>query len=149
MVSRGPAALVVALAIVCADPGSAQQSSTSLVKSGTLEITQTQVALFYSGSVGGGKLHFQGKTYPFSVGGLGVGGIGASRLEAIGQVYNLKSVKDFPGAYGQVRYGFAAGDTSGGTLWLQNTNGVVLEIKGKRQGLALNLGADAVYFGFK
>ena len=34
-------------------------------------------------------------------------------------------------------------------MWLQNPNGVVIELKTKREGLALSLGADAVYIAFK
>ena len=120
-----------------------------LRKSATLEIDQIQVALFYSGNLGGGKLHYDGRTYSFTVGGLGLGGIGASKMEAVGQVYNLTRLEDFPGAYGQARYGFAAGTESGGSMWLQNPNGVVIELKTKREGLALSLGADAVYIAFK
>ena len=120
-----------------------------LRKSATLEIDQVQVALFYSGNLGGGKLHYDGRTYSFTVGGLGLGGIGASKMEAVGQVYNLTRLEDFPGAYGQARHGFAAGTESGGSMWLQNPNGVVIELKTKREGLALSLGADAVYIAFK
>ncbi len=124
-------------------------SAADLEKSGTVEIEQVQVAFLYSGNLGGGRLYFKGKSYPFSVGGLGIGGIGISKMEAVGQVYNLKDAKDFPGAYGQARYGYAAGDTSGGKLWLENTMGVVIELAAKREGLALSLGADAVYISFK
>jgi hypothetical protein len=107
------------------------------------------VAFLYSGNLGGGKLHYQGKTYPFTIGGLGIGGIGVSKIEATGQVYNLRDINDFTGAYGQVRAGFAAGQTSSGSLWLENANGVVIELAAKREGLALSLGADAIYIAFK
>jgi len=71
-----------------------------------------------------------------------------SRIKASGTVYNLKNLKDFPGAYVQGRYGFAAGDKSGGKLWLQNEQDIVIEIQGDREGLALSLGGDAVYIDF-
>jgi hypothetical protein len=32
---------------------------------------------------------------------------------------------------------------------LKNSNGVVLQLKAERQGLALSLGGDAVYIDFK
>jgi len=146
----GAVVLVAALA-AGAGPATSQGSGGQppLSKTGMVEIEQVQVALFYSGNLGGGRLHYNGKTYPFTVGGLGIGGIGLSKMEATGEVYNLKSVGDFAGAYGQARYGLAVGDRSTGSLWLQNTNGVVIELKAKRQGLALSLGADAVYIGFK
>jgi hypothetical protein len=121
-----------------------------LQKSATLTIEQYQVALFWSGNLGGGELRFNNKVYPFTVGGLGIGGIGASKMEATGEVFNLKRLEDFPGTYGQARTGYAAGSSTTGTsLWLESPTGVVLELKAKREGLALALGADAVYFAFK
>lgn len=119
------------------------------VKTGTVEIEQVQVAFIGSGNLGGGTLQFQGKSYRFTVGGLGIGGFGVSKMQATGDVYNMKELRQFPGAYGQARYGFAAADKSGGELWLENTNGVVLSLKAKRTGLALSLGADAVIIDFK
>jgi hypothetical protein len=119
------------------------------VKTGTVEIEQVQVAFIGSGNVGGGTLHFQGKSYRFSVGGLGVGGFGISKMQAYGDVYNLRQLKQFPGAYGQARYGSALGDKGGGEMWLENPNGVILSLRTRRSGLALSLGADAVYIDFK
>jgi hypothetical protein len=116
-----------------------------LKKSATVEIEQVQVAFIGSGNLGGGKLHFNGRTYDFTVGGLGIGGIGLSRIEAYGTAYNLKDVAHFPGGYVQGRYGLAVGTASAGELWLKNPNGVVLQLKAKREGLALSLGGDAVY----
>ena len=113
--------------------------------SGTVEIDQVQVAFIMSGNLGGGTLHFKGKSYRFQIGGLGVGGIGASSIEATGEVYDLKDVADFAGAYGQVRSGAVVGDASiGGQLWLENPDGVVMSLKAKREGVILSLGADAI-----
>lgn len=130
--------------IAVAAPALAQQ----YVQSGTVSIEQVQIAFIGSGNLGGGTLSVGGQQYSFSVGGLGIGGIGVSRMEATGSVYNLKNVNDFAGAYVQARYGIAVGSMSTGQLWLQNTKGVVLELKAKRTGLALSLGGDAVYINF-
>ena len=119
------------------------------VKSGTVSIEQVQVAFFGSGNVGSGTLHYEGRNYRFSVGGLGVGGFGVSKMEAYGDVYNLKELRQFPGAYGQARYGAAYGDQGKGEMWLENTNGVMIDLKTLRQGLAVSLGADAVIIDFK
>ncbi len=124
------------------------KKKSDLVKSATITVEQYQVAFIGSGNLGGGKLTFNGKTYNFTIGGLGIGGFGVSRIKATGTVYNLKNLKDFTGAYVQGRYGFAAGDKSGGKLWLQNDKDVVIEIQGDREGLALSLGGDAVYIDF-
>ncbi len=117
--------------------------------SGTLTVEQYQVAWILSGNLGGGKLDYNGKTYDFTIGGLGVGGFGVSKIEATGEVYGLKRIEDFAGAYGQARYGIVAADVSTGELWLENTNGVVIHLDAKRKGLALSLGADAIYVDLK
>jgi hypothetical protein len=114
----------------------------------TLTIEQYQAAWVISGNLGGGKLSYKGKTYDFKVGGMGVGGFGVSKIEATGKVFKLKNLSDFPGVYGQARYGGALADKSTGKLWLQNTNGVVIELEAKRTGLALSMGADGVVIDF-
>ena len=97
----------------------------------------------------GGTLRFNKRNYEITVGGLGIGGIGASRLTATGSVYRLSNVEDFTGAYLQVREGWALGDQGRGTLWLRNAKGVVMRLATKRRGLQLSLGADGVLIGFK
>jgi hypothetical protein len=121
------------------------QAAGELTQSGTLTIEQFQIAFLYSGNLGGGELRVGDRTYDFSIGGLGIGGIGASKITATGEVYNLKKVADFAGAYGQVRIGYALIEKSAGGLWLENTKGVVIHLDADRKGLALSLGADAVY----
>ena len=118
------------------------------VASGTVVIEQVQIAFIGSGNLGGGTLFVGGNRYPFTIGGLGIGGIGISRMEATGTVYDLRALSDFPGAYVQARYGLAVGQLSAGELWLQNTRGVGLHLQAKRQGLALSLGGDAVFIDF-
>lgn len=115
-----------------------------LTPDGTVEMNEVQVA--YIGSTGGGSgtLFYRGGVYRFNIGGLGVGGIGASTVSAEGEVYKLYKLADFAGAYAQGRYGFAIGSTSGGDLWMQNEAGVIMHLKAKRTGLMLSLGGDAV-----
>ena len=110
---------------------------------------EVQAAYIGSGSGGAGVLVFRGVAYPFDVGGVGVGGIGLSTIEATGEVYNLRDLGQFPGTYGQARYGFAIGTASGGDLWLQNEAGVILHLKAKREGLMLSLGGDAVVISMR
>jgi hypothetical protein len=105
---------------------------------------EVQAAYIGSGSAGTGTLFFRGVQYPFEVGGVGVGGVGLSTIEATGEVYNLRELAQFPGTYGQARYGFAIGTASAGDLWMQNEAGVIMHLKAKREGLMLSLGGDAV-----
>ena len=117
--------------------------------SGSVDIEQVQVAFIGSGNVGGGTLHYRGRSHAFSITGLGFGGFGISEMRATGNVYNLHELDRFPGAYGQARMGYAAGDQGAGKLWLENTHGVQLELRTHREGLAVSLGADAVVIAFK
>jgi hypothetical protein len=111
---------------------------------GQISVEQVQVAFIGSANLGGGTLQFQGKPYGFTVGGLGIGGIGISKIEATGTVYDLYKLADFPGAYGQARTGIAVGNLGGGDLWLQNPNGVYIHLEARRKGLALSLGVDGL-----
>jgi hypothetical protein len=119
------------------------------VPDGTVEMHEVQAAYIGSGSGGAGSLFFRGVQYTFDVGGVGVGGIGLSTIEATGEVYNLNDLAQFPGTYGQARYGFAIGTASAGDLWMQNEAGVIMHLKAKRTGLMLSLGGDAVVISMR
>ena len=71
----------------------------------TLEMQQAQAALLAVGGGGKGTITYHGRTYPFSMVGIGVGGIGVSSFEASGEVYNLEELALFSGSYVQLRYG--------------------------------------------
>ena len=110
----------------------------------TVDMQEVQAAYIGSGATGTGVLVHRGTSHAFTVTGAGVGGFGLSTIDAHGEVYNLGSLSQFPGTYGQARYGFAIGTSSGGDLWLQNEAGVIMHLKAKREGLMLSLGGDAV-----
>ena len=133
----------------CSHSGAGPQTVDGQTPDGTLVMHQVQAAFIGSGNGGYGTLDFRGQSYPFNVGGLGVGGIGASTIDATGEVYGLKSVKDFAGSYVQGRYGFAFGTASKGDLWLKNDAGVVLHLHAQRTGLMLSLGGDVVVIELK
>ena len=120
-----------------------------LTPDATIDMQEVQVAYLASGGGGDGTLYFRGRAVPFSIGGLGVGGIGASTISASGEVYKLSSLAQFPGAYAQGRIGFAFGNRSAGDLWLQNGAGVIMHLKAKREGLMLRLGGDAIVISLK
>ena len=128
--------------------GPASAQSSKLEETASVTINQVQIAFIFSGNIGEGKLHYQGKTYPFSIGGLGVGGFGVSTIDATGTVYNLFKVSDFSGAYGQARAGLVVGTLSTGTLWLENPRGVYMKLAAKRTGIMLSLGLDGIVIGF-
>ena len=117
---------------------------------GTIEMHEVQAAYIGSGSGGNGRLVLsRERSIPLTSAGVGVGGIGLSTIEATGEVYNLRDLGQFPGTYGQARYGFAIGTASAGDLWMQNEAGVILHLKAKRTGLMLSLGGDAVVISLR
>lgn len=149
--STAPAALGI-LALIIATAGlvfAVAHADNPLIQSGTVSISQTRVAFIVSGHSGGGTLYYRGHSYPFSIGGLGIGGIGVTRLEATGTVYNMSDRAQFPGAYSQLRRGITIGDQGTGRLWLRNGQGVVLRLQGASKGIGLSLGADAVTIQFR
>ncbi len=73
----------------------------------------------------------------FTINGLGVGDISASKTKATGEVYQLARIFDVEGVYGQVRLGEALANQGDGRLWLQNDRGVTLRLRTKREGLML------------
>lgn len=129
-------------------PARADDAPTS-PPSGHIEIEEVQVAFIGSGTLGGGRLTFDGHTHEFNVGGLGVGGFGASKFTASGDVYNLTKLSDFPGPYAEIRTGWALGDHGKGRTWLRNANGVVISLKGSREGLQTALGASGIVIQLK
>lgn len=108
---------------------------------GTVTIDETQFAVILGGSVGGGKLTYQGKTYDFKIGGLSAGAnVGVSKMQAAGEVYDLKDVSKFPGMYTKLDASATAGGGVG-ALHLKNQNGVVMKLTSRTQGVQLNVGS--------
>ena len=115
-----------------------------LTPDGTVDMNEVQVAYLGNAGGGSGTLYYHGNSYPFRIGGLGVGGIGASTVDAEGEVYKLPTLSQFAGSYAQASYGFVFGTKSAGDLWMQNQAGVIMHLKAKRTGLMLSLGGDAI-----
>jgi hypothetical protein len=63
-------------------------------------------------NVGTGVLDYQGSGYAFGVRGLGTECIEVANIEAMGEVYGLERLQDFPGTY------VLAPQITAGGLWL-------------------------------
>jgi len=109
--------------------------------SGIVSIHPIQVTFMSSGAVGDATLHYGGRRYPFKFRDLARG---ASTLDATGSVYNLCCLGDSEGVYGQVRTGWAIDSQRKGEMWLQNSNGVYLQLKARREGLSLTVAPDGI-----
>lgn len=134
--------------VLALSAGSLAQADEPHRVTGKVYIQQVQLAFIGSGAAGKGTLTFRGRKYPIKVAGLGVGGIGLSKLTATGDVYDLKNLADFEGLYGQARLGWAIARQGRGHMWLANTKGVTLKLTTRRQGLMLAGGADGVDIRF-
>ena len=105
----------------------------------TLEAKQLAVGVGYSW--GDGVMKFEGKEYKFSVQGLNIAAVGFSQINAVGDVYNMKSAADFPGKYVAVSAGLSLAKGVAG-LTMRNDKGVVINLRSVQQGVQLNLGVD-------
>lgn len=127
---------VLAIVLLAVSPGIGQQSYPA---KGTVSIDITGVAAGVGVSWGSGTLSFEGKRYPFSIQGVSVGDVGISTARAVGTVYNLRSVADFPGNYMAVGAGVTvAGGMAGQTM--QNQRGVIIDLYSVTQGVQLTIG---------
>jgi len=107
---------------------------------GKVSIEEKQFGLLLGGSAGSGTLTFQGKKYPFKLKGLSAGlNVGISKMSAVGEVYDLKKVSQFPGTYAKLDASVALGGGMGG-LRLKNENGVIMTLHSRTAGVDLNLG---------
>ena len=79
--------------------------------SGYVRINQVQAAYIGSGNPGKGSLDYHGDTYPFTVGGPGVGGIGIPKIEAFGEVRGVEHLRELRWCVGP------------GSLWLRPGRG--------------------------
>ena len=113
--------------------------------SGTVRLEEA----FVSGAgVGRGTLHFQGRSHAFRMAGSILGPGGAARLRAHGDVYNLTRLQDFAGLYSQGTGRIGIDTSSAENLWLQNAAGVIMHLRGERQGVIVSLGRDELLVEF-
>ena len=116
--------------------------------SGTVEIEGKQIAVIVGGGWGKGVLNFKGRDYPFKISGLKAGGVGYAKLDAVGDVYFLNKLEDFAGKYGTGAIG-ATPVKGRVTATVENNRGVMLRLKAKSKGVALNLGAGGMSIKFE
>ena len=149
--------LGVALSILSApvvfadDPGEAQdvpipvvmeeEIVVSAAPAPYMALTRTSIAAGIGMSWGKGTLNFDGENHPFTVKGLSVGDLGASKIVAKGAVSNLDNLSDFEGRYLAAEAGIAAGKGSS-TVAMRNDKGVVITLSSEITGAQLTLAAQ-------
>ncbi|MFT4117095.1 hypothetical protein [Bradyrhizobium sp.] len=110
---------------------------------GTVRLSVFKAGFIIGGGGGKGVLNYAGHSYPFDVGGIGLGTIGIAEAKYNGVVYNLRSPSDIEGAYQAAGAGIAI---VGGVkvARLQNARGVVLELRGVQAGFEASLGLGGI-----
>jgi hypothetical protein len=117
--------------------------------SGTIYVKSKTVAIGVGVSWGDGKLNYDGKEYAFKISGVSLVDLGFSSVEITGEVYNLKSLSDFPGTYAAATAGAKFGDAGGSVSTLKNDKEVVMKIKAKGEGIQLTLAPTGVTIKMK
>jgi hypothetical protein len=102
--------------------------------SGSVHVVVTKAGFIVGAGGGRGVLVFHGRRYPLTVSGMSIGfTIGASTTELVGRARNLRQPSDIAGTYSSVGSGIAV---AGGlaSVRLQNANGVIIELHGRKVG---------------
>ena len=127
-------AAILAAAVVLAGAGPSQ----SYADTGSVRLKVTKVGFIVGVGGGSGVLHFRGHSYRLSVGGVGIGTIGAAGADLVGTARNLRTAADIAGTYTAASASVAvAGGAKAVTL--QNSNGVVLTLQGRQVGFEASL----------
>ncbi len=103
----------------------------------SMEVVSTSVGI--GPTWGQGVLTYKGKTHLFKVKGFEVAAVGREKLSVDGTVYHLNKLSDLTGKY---HHAEASGLTFIGEpieMAVQNDKGVVINVKGKQKGIALDL----------
>src|SRR5205814_9112319 len=109
----------------------------------TIRINSKAVAAGIGFSWGGGTLTYKGKDYPISVKGLSLGKVGVTGVTASGEVYHLKSLKDFDGNYTGVGTGMTlAGGRS--AITVKNQNEVRVRLISTSKGIDITVAGGGV-----
>ena len=128
---------IVAVAIILAI------ATPSYAETGTVRVRIAKAGFIVGVGGGTGILHFRGRNYRLRVGDITAGTIGLARADLVGTASNLRTATDIAGAYSAVSAGVAVAG-GGKTARLQNTNGVVLELRGHQVGFDLSLNLSGV-----
>ena len=112
--------------------------------SGTVTVTATSASIGVGWSWGKGTLTLHnGKQYHFKVSGLDVVAVGFKQATGVGNVYNLKSIKDFEGTYVAAKAAATVGGGMGATS-MRNDKGVVIDLTGVGEGIDFRLAVSGM-----
>ena len=112
--------------------------SSASADEGTVSLVIYKAGWIIGGSGGSGVLHFRGRSYALSTGGIDYGLVfGGSKTVLRGRVSNIYRPSDVAGVYGAAGAGLAIGGGARAIV-LTNQKGAVLELSGRQVGLMAN-----------
>ena len=118
------------------------------IPSGTVKISSKSIAVGIGVSWGTGTLIYKGKDYLFTIKGLSVMDLGASRANAVGEVYHLTKMSDFAGRYAALEGGFSLGKGES-SITMKNAKGVVINLEAATEGAQLTLAGKGLSIKFQ
>ena len=132
--------IAVLVLVIAAMAGSTQAAKHYSAPDATLRMSIGGFHLGIGGSSGSGTLTYRGRNYPFRVSGMAIGRVGVTSSSAVGDVFNLRHLRDFNGNYtvsGAGTRGVTLGAGRTGTI-MSNQAGVIVRISSTQKGIAVN-----------
>ena len=138
--------LLAVIAVAWAVPALAAEAKKDSGKpDATIELEEGSGGIGIGYTWGKGTLHYQGKKYPITISGFSAGELGGTKIQARGEVYHLRHLKDFDGNYTSTD----AGATFGGGFdveAMRNGNGVEIKMVSSTEGADLKAAISGVTF---
>ena len=141
----GIAAAAAAILLLLASVSDVRAGDEDMRPAATITIVHGGRTLAGSGPQHG-ALFFRGRVRAFSIAGLGIGGTGGADPAVRGRLYHLRAASYFPGDYTIMK---SPRLRESGRLWLENREGVVLELEPQSDTGAIALGAGSVTIAFR
>ena len=118
--------------------------------SGTIKLDMKEIAIAIGKIKGEGILTFEGKEYPFKMGGIDYGSISKLKIHTTGNVFHLDDISQFEGVYFQAKAGLSVGKSGKVGIFLVNKRGVTIHLTSeKEKGFDLSLGRGGIKIKFK
>ncbi len=127
----------------CATKMSNDPTAPSGPPAATITLNEFQASYYGSATTGHGTIDFGGRKRTFSVRGIGAGGTGAQSIDAVGKVFHLTTLEDFPGTYTGARSGLTLIEGKFHERF-ENSKGTVIYVTGKTSGLSTSMGIDKI-----
>jgi|GEM_PF-299526 len=141
------ATMFAATALAAADASSTPPPiADGAIPSAYVWLSGGSVAVGIGYTWGHGTLYYSKdqKEYKFKLSGISVVDVGATGLNAEGEVYNLTNPADLSGNFTAVTAGLTIGE-GGSVAWLRNEKGVVVKLHSQTGGLRFNLSANGMH----